>query len=67
MAEGVSYGVTWSGGVGEILARWLTQGEPGCDVSIFDCRRFDAQADFDSIDARATAAYLGSYSVESTD
>ena len=66
MAEGVSYGVTWSGGVGELLAGWITQGEPGRDVSLFDCRRFDAQADFNAIDTQATAAYLGSYNTQST-
>lgn len=64
MAEAVCYGVTWSGGVAEVLARWITTGDPGCDVSALDCGRFDTHMDTGSLDAQATAAYLGSYNPE---
>ena len=61
LAEGNSYGVTWSGGVGELLANWITTGEPGCDVSELDPRRFSPKLDHGVIDAQATLAYQGSY------
>ena len=61
VAEGVSYGVTWSGGVARLLARWIVHGDPGCDTSVMDCRRFDAFATASCADERATRSYLGSY------
>ena len=64
MAEGVSYGVTWSGGVAEILCRWMIEGDPGVDVTQLDCLRFGGDITVDDIDSAATASYLGSYNNE---
>ena len=64
VAEGVSYGVTWSGGVARLLARWIVHGDPGCDTSVMDCRRFGALATPCWADERATRSYLGSYNSE---
>ena len=64
VAEGVSYGVTWSGGVARLLARWIVHGDPGCDASSVDCRRFGATATPAWADEQATRSYLGSYSSE---
>ena len=64
VAEGVSYGVTWSGGVARLLARWIVHGDPGCDTSSVDCRRFGASATASWADERATRSYLGSYNSE---
>lgn len=64
VAEGVSYGVTWSGGVGRLPARWIVHGDAGCDTSSVDCRRFGAAATPRWTDEQATRSYLGSYSSE---
>ena len=64
VAEGVSYGVTWSGGVARLLARWIVHGDPGCDTSSVDCRRFGATATPAWADEQATRSYLGSYNSE---
>ena len=64
VAEGASYGVTWSGGVARLLARWIVHGDPGCDISSVDCRRFGASATPAWADEQATRSYLGSYSSE---
>ena len=64
VAEGVSYGVTWSGGVARLLARWIVHGDPGSDTSSVDCRRFGASAAPAWADEQATRSYLGSYTGE---
>lgn len=61
LAEANSYGVTWSGGVGELLANWITSGDPGRDAGELDPRRFDRMLDHRVIDEQATLAYQGSY------
>ena len=64
VAEGVSYGVAWSGGVARLLARWIVHGDPGSDTSSVDCRRFGTTATPAWADERATSSYLGSYNSE---
>ena len=61
VAEALSYGVSWSGGVAERLARWITTGDPGDDMSRLDPRRFGRYATSDWADAQALAAYKGVY------
>ncbi|MEM9967880.1 MAG: FAD-dependent oxidoreductase [Pseudomonadota bacterium] len=40
LAEGMPGGILWGGTVGERLARWITKGDPGMDMSELDPRRF---------------------------
>ncbi|MEM7318359.1 MAG: FAD-dependent oxidoreductase, partial [Pseudomonadota bacterium] len=40
LAEGVPGGILWGGTMGERLARWITSGTPGMDMSELDPRRF---------------------------
>ena len=40
LAEGVPGGILWGGTIGERLARWILQGDPGIDMSELDARRF---------------------------
>lgn len=40
LAEGVPGGILWGGTMGERLARWITTGDPGIDMSEIDPRRF---------------------------
>ncbi|MCU9850344.1 FAD-dependent oxidoreductase [Defluviimonas sp. WL0024] len=40
IAEGMPGGIMWSGTIGERLARWIVNGDPGMDVSEIDVRRF---------------------------
>lgn len=40
LAEGVPGGILWGGTMGERLARWITTGDPGIDMSELDPRRF---------------------------
>ena len=40
IAEGVVGGFVWGGSIGERLARWMLQGDPGMDMSELDLRRF---------------------------
>lgn len=40
LAEGVPGGILWGGTMGERLARWILQGDPGMDMSEIDSRRF---------------------------
>ncbi|MEL6954868.1 MAG: FAD-dependent oxidoreductase [Pseudomonadota bacterium] len=40
LAEGMPGGILWGGTVGERLARWITTGNPGIDMSELDPRRF---------------------------
>ena len=40
LAEGVPGGIMWGGVLGERLARWITAGDPGMDMSEIDPRRF---------------------------
>ncbi len=35
-----SVGIASAGGAGQALARWITEGDPGCDLSVVDIRRF---------------------------
>jgi dimethylglycine dehydrogenase len=44
LAEGVPGGIVWGGGMGEQLAEWIVEGEPGLDMSELDPRRFGAYA-----------------------
>jgi len=39
LAEGVPGGILWGGTIGERLARWILQGDPGMDMSEIDARR----------------------------
>lgn len=40
LAEGVPGGILWGGTLGERLARWIVDGDPGIDMSEIDSRRF---------------------------
>ena len=40
LAEGVPGGIMWAGVLGERLARWITAGDPGIDMSEVEPRRF---------------------------
>lgn len=40
LAEGMPGGILWGGTVGERLARWIMDGDPGMDMSELDPRRF---------------------------
>lgn len=40
LAEGVPGGILWGGTMGERLARWIVDGDPGMDMSEIDPRRF---------------------------
>jgi dimethylglycine dehydrogenase len=40
LAEGVPGGILWGGTMGERLARWIVEGDPGMDMSQIDPRRF---------------------------
>jgi len=40
LAEGVPGGILWGGTMGERLARWIVDGDPGIDMSEIDPRRF---------------------------
>lgn len=40
LAEGVPGGILWGGTMGERLARWIVNGDPGMDMSEIDPRRF---------------------------
>lgn len=40
LAEGVPGGILWGGTMGERLARWILQGDPGIDMAPLDPRRF---------------------------
>lgn len=40
LAEGVPGGILWGGTMGERLARWIVNGDPGMDMSEIDARRF---------------------------
>ncbi len=40
LAEGMPGGILWGGTVGERLARWIVDGDPGIDMSELDPRRF---------------------------
>ena len=40
LAEGVPGGILWGGTMGERLARWILNGDPGIDMSPIDPRRF---------------------------
>jgi dimethylglycine dehydrogenase len=40
LAEGVPGGILWGGTMGERLARWIVNGDPGMDMSELDPRRF---------------------------
>lgn len=40
LAEGVPGGILWGGTLGERLARWIVDGDPGMDMSEIDSRRF---------------------------
>ncbi|MEM7209246.1 MAG: FAD-dependent oxidoreductase [Pseudomonadota bacterium] len=40
LAEGVPGGIFWGGTLGERLARWIINGDPGIDMSEIDPRRF---------------------------
>jgi dimethylglycine dehydrogenase len=44
LAEGVPGGIVWGGGLGDQLAQWIVEGEPGVDMSEIDPRRFGAYA-----------------------
>ncbi|MCL6284149.1 FAD-dependent oxidoreductase [Ruegeria sp. 2012CJ41-6] len=39
LAEGVPGGILWGGTIGERLARWIINGDPGIDMSEIDARR----------------------------
>lgn len=60
-AEAMSYGVTWSGGVGRLLAQWIVEGDPGMDTAELDPRRFGTYANADWADAHAISTYKGVY------
>lgn len=50
-----SVGVLSAGGLGRVLAHWITTGRPDVDITGFDVRRFQAyQADDDYRAARTT-------------
>lgn len=40
LAEGVPGGILWGGTIGEHLAHWILDGDPGIDMSEIDPRRF---------------------------
>jgi glycine/D-amino acid oxidase-like deaminating enzyme len=61
VAEATSYGVTWSGGIAQLLADWIVDGDPGQDVSLIDPRRFGDYADAAWADSRAIADFKGTY------
>lgn len=61
VAEAMSYGVTWSGGIAQRLVNWITTGDAGDDMSSFDPRRFGPYATSDWADAQAIATYKGVY------
>ncbi|NOC45158.1 FAD-dependent oxidoreductase [Ruegeria sp. HKCCD7559] len=44
LAEGMPGGILWGGTVGERLARWIVDGDPGMDMSELDPRRFSDYA-----------------------
>lgn len=44
LAEGMPGGILWGGTVGERLARWIVNGDPGIDMSELDPRRFSDYA-----------------------
>ncbi|MEM7439731.1 MAG: FAD-dependent oxidoreductase [Pseudomonadota bacterium] len=44
LAEGMPGGILWGGVVGNRIARWITNGDPGMDMSELDPRRFSDYA-----------------------
>ncbi|MEZ5095563.1 MAG: FAD-dependent oxidoreductase [Nocardioides sp.] len=54
-----SVGVLSAGGLGRVLAHWITTGRPDVDVTGFDVRRFQPYQDDDGYRAARTTEILG--------
>ena len=56
LACGFTAGIAGSGGAGQVLARWIVDGDPGMDLWAFDVRRFSQH--------HASPAYLHDVGIE---
>lgn len=62
VACGFTAGIAASGGAGEAMANWITEGDPGLDLWPFDVRRFGpVQAQAAWLEDRAREAYAAYY------